>query len=69
MQLLVKAGFTPIEALQSATAKPARCFGLNDRGRITEGSRADLILVDGNPATNISDTLSIKSVWLKGLHQ
>ncbi|MED5016496.1 amidohydrolase family protein [Paenibacillus chibensis] len=66
MQLLVKAGFTPIEALQSATIKPARCFGLHDRGRIAEGARADLILVDGDPATNISDTLSIKSVWFNG---
>lgn len=69
MQLLVKAGFTPIEALQSATAKPARCFGLNDRGRIAEGARADLILVTGDPTTNISDTLSIKSVWFKGVQQ
>ncbi|MFB9324669.1 amidohydrolase family protein [Paenibacillus aurantiacus] len=66
MQLLVKAGFTPIEALQSATAKPARRFGLLDRGRIAEGARADLILVDGDPTTNISDTLSIKAVWFKG---
>jgi len=66
MQLLVKAGFTPIEALQSATAKPARCFGLHDRGRIVEGARADLILVNGDPTTTISDTLSINSVWLNG---
>ncbi|MFC3747056.1 amidohydrolase family protein [Paenibacillus sp. GCM10012306] len=69
MQLLVKAGFTPIEALQSATAKPARCFGLSDRGRITEGSRADLILVKGDPTTNISNSLSIESVWFKGVQQ
>ncbi|MGO4108191.1 amidohydrolase family protein [Paenibacillus sp. YAF4_2] len=69
MQLLVKAGFTPIEALQSATTKPARCFGLHDRGRITEGARADLILINGDPTTNISDTLSIKSVWFNGSQQ
>jgi len=69
MHLLVKAGFTPIEALQSATSKPARCFGLNDRGRIAEGARADLILVNGDPTINISDSLSIKSVWLKGVQQ
>ncbi|MFX3631573.1 MAG: amidohydrolase family protein [Candidatus Pristimantibacillus sp.] len=69
MQLLVKAGFTPIEALQSATSKPARCFGLHDRGRITEGARADLILVNGDPTTNISDTLSIKTVWFNGSQQ
>jgi imidazolonepropionase-like amidohydrolase len=51
----------------SATAKPARCFGLNDRGRIAEGARADLVLVNGDPTTNISDTLSIKAVWLNGV--
>jgi len=66
LQLLVKAGFTPIEALQSATSKPARRFGLQDRGRIAEGARADLVLVDGDPTTHISDTLSIKAVWFKG---
>lgn len=69
MQLLVKAGFTPIEALQSATTKPARCFGLHDRGRITEGARADLILINGDPTTNIADSLSIKSVWFNGSQQ
>ncbi|REB05202.1 amidohydrolase family protein [Sporosarcina sp. BI001-red] len=69
MQLLVMAGFTPIEALQSATTKTARCFGLHDRGRITEGARADFILINGDPITNIADTLSIKSVWFKGSQQ
>lgn len=69
MQLLVQAGFTPIEALQSATSKPARRFGLHDRGRIAPGSRADLILVNGDPTSHISDTLSIESVWLRGVQQ
>ncbi|MNI14926.1 isoaspartyl dipeptidase [compost metagenome] len=69
MQLLVKAGFTPVEALQSATSKPARRFGLQDRGRIAEGMRADLVLVEGDPTTNISDSLSIQAVWLKGAGQ
>ncbi|WP_145141075.1 amidohydrolase family protein [Paenibacillus sp. Y412MC10] len=69
MQLLVQAGFTPIEALQSATSKPARRFGLHDRGRIAPGSRADLILVNGDPTSHISDTLSIEAVWLRGVQQ
>ncbi|WP_416655881.1 amidohydrolase family protein [Bacillus amyloliquefaciens] len=69
MQLLVKAGFTPIEALQSATSKTARCFCLDDRGRIGEGMRADFVLVNGDPTTNITDTLSIRSVWFKGIKQ
>ncbi|MDI4643609.1 amidohydrolase family protein [Cohnella hashimotonis] len=69
LQLLVQAGFTPIEALQSATSKPARRFGLHDRGRIAVGARADLVLVDGDPTTDISDTLSLKAVWFKGVQQ
>lgn len=62
----MEAGFTPVEALQSATSKTARRFGLNDRGRIAEGARADLVLVDGDPTVNISDTLSIREIWQCG---
>jgi len=66
LQLLVRAGLTPIEALRAATSTPARRFGLIDRGRIVPGARADLLLVDGDPTTNISDTLSIRAVWRQG---
>jgi imidazolonepropionase-like amidohydrolase len=66
LQLLVAAGLTPIQALRAATSTPARRFGLTDRGRITPGARADLLLVDGDPTTNISDTLSIRAVWRRG---
>jgi imidazolonepropionase-like amidohydrolase len=66
LQLLVQAGFTPIEALRSATSVPARRFGLSDRGRIAPGVRADLLLVDGDPTTTISDTLSTRTVWRRG---
>lgn len=66
LQLMVAAGLTPIEALRAATSTPARRFELNDRGRIAAGARADLLLVDGDPTTNISDTLSIRSVWRGG---
>ena len=67
LQLLVAAGLTTIEALRAATAIPARRFGLTDRGRIVPGARADLLLVDGDPITNISDTLSISAVWRRGV--
>lgn len=67
LQLLVTAGFTPIEALQAATSVPARRFNLLDRGRIEPGLRADLLLVDGDPTTTISDTLSIRDVWRRGV--
>jgi adenine deaminase len=67
LQLLVAAGLTPIEALRAATSTPARRFGLTDRGRIIPSARADLLLVDGDPTTKITDTLSIRSVWRRGV--
>ena len=69
LQLLVKAGLTPIEALRAATSVPARRFGLTDRGRIFPGARADLLLVDGDPTTAITDTLSTRAVWRRGTRQ
>lgn len=48
------------------THLPAATFGLDDRGRITPGARADLLLVDGDPTSTIADTLSIREVWRSG---
>jgi imidazolonepropionase-like amidohydrolase len=66
LQYLVRSGLTPEEALTAATATPAQCFGLDDRGRIAAGLRADLLLVDGDPLTTIGDTLNIAGVWRRG---
>ncbi|MFI2753912.1 amidohydrolase family protein [Cellulomonas sp. P22] len=67
LQLLVRAGLTPVEALSAATSVPARRFGLDDRGRIAPGLRADLLLVDGDPTTRIADTLALRTVWRAGV--
>lgn len=67
LQLLVRAGLSEVAALRAATGLPARRFGLVDRGRIVEGRRADLVLVDGDPTTSIDDTLSIARVWRRGV--
>jgi imidazolonepropionase-like amidohydrolase len=66
LQLLVGVGLAPIQALTGATAAAARAFRLTDRGRIQEGLRADLVLVDGDPTTNILDTRRIIMVWKRG---
>ncbi|MGW8329176.1 amidohydrolase family protein [Streptomyces sp. NPDC055897] len=66
LQYLVQAGLTPAQALRAATSTTARRFGLTDRGRIAEGLRADLLLVDGDPTTTISDTLNTRAVWRRG---
>jgi imidazolonepropionase-like amidohydrolase len=46
LTLLVEAGLTPLEALRSATVLPSQVFGLADRGAVTPGLRADLVLLD-----------------------
>ncbi|WP_224389751.1 amidohydrolase family protein [Pseudonocardia sp. ICBG1293] len=66
LQLLVEAGLTPAEALTAATSAPARVFGLSDRGRIRQGYRADLLLVDGDPTVDIAATRNIRGVWIAG---
>ncbi|KAB2352602.1 amidohydrolase family protein [Actinomadura rudentiformis] len=63
---LVRAGLDPREALVAATAAPARAFGLADRGRIAPGLRADLLLVDGDPTTDITDLRAITAIWKNG---
>jgi adenine deaminase len=66
VELLVRAGLSPIEALRAATSAPARAFRLADRGRIAPGLRADLLLVDGDPTTDILATRAIRTVWKLG---
>jgi imidazolonepropionase-like amidohydrolase len=67
LELLVKAGLTPTEALAAATSVPAKTFHLSDRGRIAPGLRADALLVDGDPTTDITATRNIMSVWKVGV--
>jgi imidazolonepropionase-like amidohydrolase len=66
LDLLVRAGLTPTQALSAATALPARAFGLADRGRIAVGQRADLLLVEGDPTRDITTTRAIAAVWKNG---
>jgi Amidohydrolase family len=67
LELYVKAGMTPLEAIQTATIVPARVMNLaNESGTIEPGKRADLILVDGNPLENISDIRKVIKVVANG---
>lgn len=67
LELLVKAGLTPVEALRSATSLPAELFSFTDRGVIEPGRWADLLLVDGDPTTDITATRNIRGVWIAGV--
>jgi imidazolonepropionase-like amidohydrolase len=66
LELLVEAGLTPAEALTAATAAPARAFGLDDRGTIAPGRRADLLLVKGDPTADVRATRAIDRLWKGG---
>jgi imidazolonepropionase-like amidohydrolase len=66
LELLVRCGISPARALEAATAEPARMFGLADRGRIAAGQRADLVLLSGDPLTDITETRSIEWIWRGG---
>ncbi|HYK03701.1 MAG TPA: CIA30 family protein [Thermoanaerobaculia bacterium] len=67
LELLVEAGLTPTEALVAATSAPARAFALADRGRVAKGLRADLLLVNGDPTTDITATRDIAGIWKGGV--
>ncbi|MFH5923152.1 amidohydrolase family protein [Roseomonas xinghualingensis] len=66
LELMVEAGLTPAQALNIATIRSSELLGLNDRGAIREGMRADLVVLGGNPLENIRNTRSIRSVMQNG---
>src|SRR6266436_75296 len=68
VELLVEAGFTPIEAIKIATFNGAKFLG-EDRslGSIAVGKQADLMIVKGNPAAKISDIEAVEIVFKDGV--
>ena len=67
LALLVQAGLSPMEALQSATLNPARFLGKEkELGTVEKGKIADLVLLEANPLEDIRNTTKINSVVLNG---
>ena len=68
VELLVEAGFTPVEAIKIATLNGAKFLGEDARiGSIAPGKQADLMIVKGNPATTISDIEKVEIVFKDGV--
>jgi imidazolonepropionase-like amidohydrolase len=68
LELLVEAGFTPVEAIKIYTMNGAQFMGEQDRiGSIAQGKQADLILINGNPAANIADIEKVETVFKDGV--
>jgi imidazolonepropionase-like amidohydrolase len=68
IELLVRAGFTPAEAIHIATSNGAAFLGQSARvGTIALGKQADLIVIDGDPSTRIADIRKVEIVFRKGV--
>jgi imidazolonepropionase-like amidohydrolase len=68
MQLMVKAGLTPLEAIQVATRNGARLLGIDgDLGTLERGKKASFIVLDKDPLADIRNTLSLSAVWKDGV--
>lgn len=67
LELAVRAGLTPLDAIRAATSVPARAMGLEaGSAAIRPGLRADLILVDGDPLARIGDIRRVRHVMTNG---
>lgn len=66
MSMMVEAGLTPMQVLQSATQVAAECLGLNYLGTLEPGKWADLLVLDRNPLEDIANTRSLSQVWIAG---
>lgn len=67
LEMLVRAGLSPREALYAATVRPAEFFGLEGTmGTVEVGRDADLVLLEGNPLDDISQTRGVQAVITRG---
>jgi imidazolonepropionase-like amidohydrolase len=68
VELLVEAGFTPLEAIHIATENGARFLHEEDRiGTLAPGKRADLVVVRGDPSSKIADIEAVEIVFKDGV--
>jgi hypothetical protein len=68
IELLVEAGFSPVESIKIATMNGAIYLGRQDQiGSIAAGKNADLVLIKGNPAARISDIQNVEMVFKDGV--
>ncbi len=67
LELLVRAGLSPAEALRAATHRPAELLGrAHEWGSIAPGRAADLLLLDADPLADIRHTRRIRAVYAGG---
>jgi hypothetical protein len=68
IELLVEAGFTPVQAIEIATENGAIYIGQQDRiGTLAPGKQADLVLIKGDPSKNIDEIENVETVFKAGI--
>ena len=68
LELLVEAGFTPLEAIRIGTLNGATYLGRQARvGSIAVGKQADLVVIDGDPSTTVADVRKVETVFKQGV--
>jgi len=68
VELLVEAGFTPLEAIHIATENGATYLGRHDRiGTLAPGKQADIVLIKGDPSKKIDDIEKVETVFKSGV--
>ena len=67
LELLVKAGITPSQAIVAATRNAADILGLERRGTIAPGRIADFLVLDANPLDHIANSRKVAKVYLQGV--
>ncbi len=66
LALMVEAGLTPMQAITNATSNAAALLKLDERGMLASGRLADLVVLDGDPTADISNSRKIHAVWHRG---
>ena len=66
LEIYVRLGMTPMQALQAGTSVAARHLGLTDMGLLAPGYSADLVILSANPLDEIRNTRAIDSVYVRG---
>jgi imidazolonepropionase-like amidohydrolase len=66
LEIFVRLGMTPAQAIVAATSRPAARLGLDDMGTLAAGKRASFVVLDANPLESIRNTRSISAVYLDG---
>jgi imidazolonepropionase-like amidohydrolase len=67
LELMVKAGLTPAQAITAGTKTTAEILGLSQLGTIAPGKSADFLVLDANPLDSIGNTRKISTVYLQGV--